>query len=84
MKTEKGGPPVQFPQHLAREALLENLHHGGRCAALWFGDEQMNVLRHDDVSNHGEVIAPPNFLKKFEKQVPAASRAKQRAAAKTA
>ena len=41
-------------------------------------DEQMDVLRHDHVSNYNETTASSNLLEDFKKQVPAARGAQQR------
>jgi len=45
--------PYAFPflaAQLARDALLQDLHYSGGCSCSRFADEQMDVLRHDDVS----------------------------------
>jgi len=55
-----GGAAAFAPQNAPGETLLDDLHHGGRRAAFGFADEQMNVLRHDDVSHdHDRSLGGP-------------------------
>jgi hypothetical protein len=53
----------------AGEALLQSLHDDRRVGAFGFTDEQMNVLRHDDVSDQDELIAAPYLLEDTQKKV---------------
>jgi hypothetical protein len=53
----------------AREALLQSLHDDRRVGAFGFTDEQMDVLRHDDVSDQDELVAAPYLLEDTQKKV---------------
>jgi hypothetical protein len=51
------------------KALLQHLHHDRRRSLLRFADEQMEVFRHDHVSEHNKAVALPDFFQKVEEQV---------------
>ena len=53
----------------AGEALLESLHDDRRVGAFGFTDEQMDVLRHDDVSDQDELVAAPYLLEHTQKKI---------------
>src|SRR6266436_5845063 len=55
-------------QHALRVQLLYQLHHFGRVSFLRFTD-QKKVLRHDDVAEDYETIAPANFFQDAHEQI---------------
>ena len=50
-KSELSCGPTWFSAQPARHALLQNLHDRRRRSLGRFTDEQVNVLRHDDISD---------------------------------
>jgi hypothetical protein len=48
---------------LVRGVLLEHLQRDGELAALWFTDQQVDVLGHDDVSGDKESVPSAHPLK---------------------
>jgi len=60
---------AQLDQKPAGKALLDRLHHLRRIAALRFGQQQVYVLRHDDIADYRKVISPPNLFDHFEQQI---------------
>ena len=52
-------PP--FPQS-PRHQLLQHLDRCAEFLSLRFADQQMNVLRHDDVTEHRETIPAPHLF----------------------
>jgi hypothetical protein len=51
------------------EALLDHLHHHRRIAHFGFGDEQMKVFRHEDISVDDKAIFAPCFLQDFQEKI---------------
>ncbi len=45
--------------------------HGGRAPTFGFGDQQVNVFRHDYVSHHDEAITQANLFQYREETIPA-------------
>jgi hypothetical protein len=54
------------------------LHHGGRRLDLRFADQQVNVLGHDHVPGHHEMVSPAHLFQHSEKKIAPARRAQQR------
>src|ERR1700685_3272984 len=50
-------------------ALLDDLHHRGRCSNLGFGDQQVNVLRHHHISHDDEPITLAGLFQNREEAV---------------
>jgi hypothetical protein len=63
---------MRLRQQSAGGALLQNLHHRGRVSDLWFGDQQMNVFGHDNVSHRPETVMLAGLFEKRKKAVAAA------------
>src|SRR5579864_4358364 len=61
----------------AGEALLQSLHDDRRVGAFGFTDKQMDVLRHDDVSDQDELVAAADLLEHTQKEVAVARTAQQ-------
>jgi len=57
--------------------VLQSLHDDRRVGAFGFTDEQMDVLRHDDVSDQDESVAAPYLLEHTQKKVAVARIAQQ-------
>ena len=51
------------------ESLLDSLHDDGGIAALGLGEQQVDVLGHDDVSDYSKTVAPPHLLQHVQEQV---------------
>jgi hypothetical protein len=60
--------PSQSLQKLAREALLQHLHHGRWSALLGLADQQMEVFWHYHVSDYDKTVAASDLLEDFEKE----------------
>jgi hypothetical protein len=54
--------PEGFLFRLLGDRGFERLHGAGERCARWFGDEQVDVFRHDDVSEDVEDIALTNLF----------------------
>jgi hypothetical protein len=65
-------------QDAPRKAEFESLHHGRRILLLRFTNQQMNVLGHDHITGHDELIALPHLLQHRQKKVTEARGAEQR------
>jgi hypothetical protein len=63
---------MRLRQQSAGGALLQTLHHRGWVSDLWFGDQQMNVFGHDNVSHHHETVMLAGLFEKRKKAVAAA------------
>jgi hypothetical protein len=63
---------------LPRHPLLENLHDYRNTSIVRFADKQVDMLRHDHVTNHLEFIFLPDFFKDIQEQVAARRGAKER------
>jgi hypothetical protein len=71
-------PASRLRQDAPRKAEFESLHHGRRILLLWFTYQQMNVLGHDHVTGHDELIALPHLFQHCQKKVAAVRSAEQR------
>ena len=58
----------QALEKLVREALLQHLHHGRWSALLRLADQQMEVFRHHDISDHYKTVAAADLFENFQKQ----------------
>ena len=58
-----------FRAQAARDALFQNLNDGRRRSFDRFADEQMDVLRHDDVAHQGEAVAIAHLAKNINKNI---------------
>jgi hypothetical protein len=56
----------------ARNTLFENLHGHGDGSFSGLADEQMEVLRHDDVASDDKLIFLSDFLQDCQEQIAAA------------
>src|SRR5260221_148788 len=66
----QGGLPWIHPgptpiQQLPCERLFQDLHHHRGIAALRLAEQKMNVLGHQNVSNHHETVPAPHPLHDF-------------------
>ncbi len=66
-------------QYAPRKALFDGLHHGGRIASFRLAEQQMDMLGHDDVAHHNEMIASADVFQRFNKQVAPGGEIEQRA-----
>jgi hypothetical protein len=60
--------------HRSRYALLQYLQHSRHIAFLRLADQQMHVLRHEDVPNQPELIGASDLPQYFQEQIPRANR----------
>ncbi len=51
------------------EALFHNFHNHGWVAHRGHGHQQMNVFRHDDISQKHETVSPPRLFENAKEQV---------------
>src|ERR1700728_2287977 len=72
--------PLVVGQQCASRALFQHLHHSRRTSDVRFGDEQVNVFRHDDVSDNYEPVALPGRLQNRKEAIAARWCAKKRQA----
>jgi len=71
--------PTALPgQYAPRKAQFERLHHHRKIFLLRFAEQQMNVLRHDHVTDHDQYVALADLFQDFQKQIAAAGSAEQR------
>lgn len=75
---------AETTQNLAGEALLESLHHHRWVGALRFGQQKMNMFRHDHVADDHETVTSSGLLKNVEEKFTIAGRAEERKATVTA
>jgi hypothetical protein len=54
---------------LAGEALFDNFHRDRGVADFGFGDEQMKVFGHDDVSVNDEAVLTAGLFEDFEEEI---------------
>jgi hypothetical protein len=52
-----------------RKSLFDGLHDDGGVAALGFGEQQVDVLGHEDVSDYVKTITPPHVFQHAQEQV---------------
>jgi hypothetical protein len=62
----------------ARDALLQNLNHRGRCSSHRLADEQVNVLGHDNISDQRKSVAVAHLTKNLDKNILGANRTQKR------
>ncbi len=61
--------PFRLGQKAARKIEFESLHDRRRILRLRFTDQKVDVLGHDDVSGHDELVATSHLLQNGEKQL---------------
>src|SRR5271154_7584030 len=61
--------PFRRSQNAARETEFESLHNRRRILVLRFTDQKVDVLGHDDVSDHDELVAAAHLLQHGEKEL---------------
>jgi hypothetical protein len=66
-----------FVAQAPRDALFQNLNHGGRCCFTRFADEQMDVLRHDDITYQGEAVTVSHLAQNMDENISGANRAQK-------
>ena len=54
---------------MSSEPFLDHFHHDRGIALLRFGDQKVEVFRHDDVTVDDKLILTTSLFKDFEKQV---------------
>jgi len=64
----------------ARDALFQNLNDSGRRSFGRLADEQMDVLRHDDITHQGEAVAVAHLAKNMDENISGANRTQKRQA----
>ncbi len=74
-------PAWAFAAGPARDALLQHLHDETQCADVRLTDKEMNVLRHDNVTEQREIVAVANLLEDFQEDVAASFGSKKRESA---
>ena len=67
----------------ARDTLFQNLNDRGRGSFSRLADEQVDMLRHDDVTHQGEPVTVAHFVKNMDESISSANRAQQRQASVT-
>jgi hypothetical protein len=72
--------PPFFATQAARDPLFENLNYSRRCSFSRFADEQMDMLRHDDVTDEGEAVTIADFAKHMDENIPCSNRTQKRPA----
>lgn len=55
---------------IARGGLLEHLQDDGEFASFRFTDQQMNMLRHDDVADYAATVPAANTFQRLFEYVP--------------
>jgi hypothetical protein len=68
---------AETTQKLAGKALFESLHDHGWVGALRFGQQEMNVFRHDHVADDHETVAAAGLLEDAEEEIAIAGRAEK-------
>jgi len=71
------GASTDTTQQLAGEALFESLHDHGWIGALRFRQQEMNVFRHDHVSDDDETVAAAGLLENLQEKIAIAGRAEK-------
>jgi hypothetical protein len=61
----------------ARDALFQNLNYSRGRSFSRFADEQVNVLRHDDVAHQGEAVAVTHLAKNSDEHISGPNRAQK-------
>ena len=59
------------------DLLFQHLNHNGRRSPGRLSDQQMNVIRHDDVAHEGELVAVPDLAENLDKHIPGADRTQE-------
>jgi hypothetical protein len=76
-----------FPRLAAqspRNALLQDLHDGGRRALSRLANEQVNVIGHHDIAREGKPVTVTNLAQNLHEHILGARRGKQRQSPVTA
>src|SRR6266436_1607138 len=63
---------------VARNSLFQHLHDDRRRSLGWFGDKEVDMLRHDDESYQGKTVEVAHFVQNLDEEVHGAGRAEQR------
>ena len=61
----------------AGDTLFQDLHGHSDSSFCRFADQEMDVLRHDDIAPDHELVLLSDFLQDLEKEVAAARRSKE-------
>jgi hypothetical protein len=83
-QTQLRGGRSLFVAQAARDALLQNLNHGGRRPLGWFADQQVNVFRHDHITDERKTVALADLVQDLDKSIFGANRTQERHASITA
>jgi len=67
-----------LPAQPPGDTLFQNLDHRGRRSYFRLAHEQMDVFRHDDISDKREPIAVPHLAKNLNRSILGADRAQER------
>jgi hypothetical protein len=62
-------PASQLAQHRPRKPLLEHLDHNPGIGSLGLAKQQMNMLRHNHITDDDEAIALPHLFKNTKKEI---------------
>jgi hypothetical protein len=62
-------------QNWRARRFVENLHDSRRRSLGGFADEEMDMLRHDDVSNQCKTVEVAHFSQNMDEEIPWANRA---------
>ena len=76
-RSGSGGWPesLRLRDYATCKAEFESLHHGRGSLLLGLADQEMDVLRHDHVTQNDELIASSDLLQHSQKQVATSRRA---------
>ena len=69
-----------FAAQAARDALFQNLNHGGGRSLDRFADQQVNVFRHVRVTHERKTVAVADFAQHLDKDILGANRTQERLA----
>ena len=69
-----------FGTQAPRDALFQNLNREGGCGLRWFAEEQVDMLRHDNIADQGEAVQVAHFIQNLDKDISSANRAQERQA----
>ena len=70
-----GGGRSLFAAQAPRDALLQDLQHDRWISFDWLGNEQMDVLRHNDITYQGEAVAVAHLAQNMDENISGANRA---------
>src|SRR5580700_10414554 len=63
------GSGAKFAEHPMGEGLLQSGQHQRRISALRLGEEKMDMLRHDYVTDDHKLMTLPDLLHNFEEEI---------------